>query len=256
MVLEVLEVGQSGEALQAEELRAGGGDEGRVGHAGDAGDVLQGLDVRGAGVEVVVGDDRADRLTAELAVFGAVDVLVEAGLDQLRAVLEVVEQVLLGNVEQFQLDVLAEIGALDQQLETAPGGFQGLEVVVVKDGVHLLAELGVDLGDHPVDQGLLHRLVLVVRLEQFGDEGADAALGDGVGLVVRGQAGFGDDAVEDAGFGLGMGLRGGGAAAVHRTTPCHGRRGPVRRARGRARRGRRARFRSPCGRPGHCRAAP
>gem|GEM_PF-6990902 len=172
-------------------------------------------DVGRAGVEEVVGDQRTDRLAAELAVLGGVDVLVQAGLDDLRAVLEVVQQVLLGGVEQLELDVLAEVGAIHQQLEAAPGGLQGLELRVVKDLVHLLAELGVDLRDHAVDHGLLHRLVFVLRLEQFFDEGRDAALGDVVGLVVRGQAGFGDDAVEDAAFGEVVAVLDGGCASGH-----------------------------------------
>ncbi|MNO77638.1 hypothetical protein D3C76_687540 [compost metagenome] len=49
VVLQILEVRQAGEAFQAEEFRAGGGDEWRVGHAGDAGHVLHGLHVRRAG---------------------------------------------------------------------------------------------------------------------------------------------------------------------------------------------------------------
>jgi hypothetical protein len=71
---------------------------------------------------------------------------------------------------------------------------------VVEDLVHLAAELGIDLGDHAVDHGFLDRLAVVLRLEQFFDEGRHAALGDVVGFVVRGQTGFGDDAVENAVF--------------------------------------------------------
>ncbi|MNQ35177.1 hypothetical protein D3C85_486520 [compost metagenome] len=171
VIFQILQVRQAGEAFQAEEFRPGGGDEGRVGHAGDAGDVLQGLDVRGARVEGVVGDQGADRLAAELAVLGGVDVLVQAGLGDLRAVFEVVEQILFGGVDDLQLDVFAEVGAIHQQLQAAPGRLQGLKFGVVEDFVHLLAELGVDLGDHAVDHGLFHRLVFVLRLQQLFDEG-------------------------------------------------------------------------------------
>ena len=69
---------------------------------------------------------------------------------------------------------------------------------MVQDLVDLPAELVVDLGDHPVDQRLLHRLLGVVRLEQLLNEGGDAALGHTIALVVRREAGLGDDAVEDA----------------------------------------------------------
>ncbi len=71
---------------------------------------------------------------------------------------------------------------------------------MVEDFVHLTAELGIDLGDHAVNHGFLDRLAVVLRLEQFFDERRHTALGDVVGFVVRGQAGFGDDAVENAVF--------------------------------------------------------
>ncbi len=261
VVLEVLQVRQAGEGFQAEEFRTGRGDERGVRHAGHRGDVLQGLDVWSARVEVVVGDQGADRLATELAVLGGVDVLVQAGLHDFRAVFEVIEQVLLGGVEDLQLDVLAEVGAIHQQLEAAPGGFQGLKVRVVQDFVHLPAELGVDLRDHAVDHGLLHRLVFVLRLEQLFDEGRYAALGDVVGLVIGSQFGLGDDAVENAEFGGAVAAFYGCASRAHeyaslsvriRNPACLWRPGPVRRARGRASRRRKARFRSPCGRPGRC----
>ncbi|MCY1383725.1 hypothetical protein D9M69_718780 [compost metagenome] len=56
----------------------------------------------------------------------------------------------------------------------------------MEDFVHLPAELFVDLGDHAVDQRLLHRFLAVLRLEQFLDEGRYAAFCDVVGVVVRG----------------------------------------------------------------------
>ncbi|MDT4792942.1 hypothetical protein D3C76_687530 [compost metagenome] len=124
--------------------------------------------------------------------------LVEAGLDHFRGVLEVVQQVLLGDVEKLDLDVLAEVGAVDQQLQAAPGRFQGLELGMVENFVHLPAELGVDLRDHAVDQCLLDLLALILRLQQLLDEGGDATFGDAIGFVIRSQAGLGDDAVENA----------------------------------------------------------
>src|SRR3990167_4447193 len=178
VIFQILQVRQAGEAFQAEEFRTGSGDKRRVGHAGDAGNVLQGLNVRRARVEEVVGDQRADRLATELAVFGGVDVLVQAGLGDFRAVFEVIEQILLGGVDDLQLDVFAEVGAVHQQLEAAPGGLQRLEFGVVEDFVHLPAELGVDLRDHAVDHGLFHGLIFVLRLQQLFDKGRHASLGD------------------------------------------------------------------------------
>ena len=255
MILQVLQVRQAGEAFQAEELRTGGRHEWRMGHAGHAGDVLHQLDVGRTGRHVVVGDDGADRLATELAVFGGVDVLVQAGLHHLGRVLEIVQQVLLGNAENLDLDVLAEVGAVDQQLQAAPGRLQRLEIGMMENLVHLRAELGVDLGDHPVDHRLLHRL----------DEGGDATLGDVVGLVVRAQAGLGDDAVENVVFAVLVPalLCGTGAhvsASLARgwlRRPGRGRRSaPARPAHGYGTRRRRVRFRWPCGTPGRCPAGP
>src|SRR5690554_1566074 len=81
--------------------------------------------------------------------------------------------------------------------------------------VHLLAELAVDLGNHAIDHGLLHRLLLIVGLEQFLDEGGHTPPGDAVGFVFGAQAGLGDDAVENA-------VVGGLPAGVERCLCGHG----------------------------------
>src|SRR5690606_1058637 len=154
---------------------------------------------------------------AELAVLGGVDVLVQAGLDDIGTVLEILQQILLGRVDQFDAGVLAEVGTIDQQLESAPGRFQGLETRVMENLVHLLAELAVDLGNHAIDHGLLHRLLLIVGLEQFLDEGGHTPPGDAVGFVFGAQAGLGDDAVENA-------VVGGLPVVVERCLCVHGRR--------------------------------
>ena len=132
--------------------------------------------------------------------------LVQTGLNQLRAVFKVFQQVFLGRIDNFQLDVLAEIGAIDQQLQASPGRFQCLELLVVQDGIHLTAELGVDFSDHAINQGLFDGLLIVLRLQQLGDESRDATLGDVVGLVVRGEPGFGNNSVQNAAIGGVLGL--------------------------------------------------
>ncbi len=91
----------------------------------------------------------------------------------------------LGDIQQLDLDVFAKIGALDQQLQAFPRRFQRLEFGVMQDLIDLLAELGIDLGDHPVDQAFFHRLAAVVRLDQFFDKRRDTALGNAIGLVHR-----------------------------------------------------------------------
>src|SRR3989344_714137 len=183
--LQILEVGQVGKAVDAEELWSGRGDEGRVGHRRNRGDRLQQLHVLRAGVELVVTDDRAERLAAELAELGGVHRLVQTRTGDLRGILEIFEQLLFGHAEDFQLVVLAKIRAVDQKLQRAPGRFQLLELLVVNDRVDLPAQLGIQRGDHVVDQPGADLLGLPGRLEQFGDKRFEALTGDGISLVAR-----------------------------------------------------------------------
>ena len=58
-----------------------------------------------------------------------------------------VEKVFLRAVEQLEVDVLAEVGPVDGELQAAPRRLELLEVRVMQDGVELLRDLLVDLGD-------------------------------------------------------------------------------------------------------------
>src|SRR5689334_19500178 len=99
-----------------------------MGRGGHTANIAQQLDVRLTWTKVVVADDGPVGLTAELSVLGPVNVIVKPGLEQLWRVFEIVEQLLLGNVEQADFDVLAEIGPIDEEPESAPSGFQLLEL--------------------------------------------------------------------------------------------------------------------------------
>ena len=69
---------------------------------------------------------------------------------------------------------------------------------MVKDLIHLFAELGVDLGDHPVDQAFLYGFVTIMWLDQLCDKRRHAALGDAISLVVGAEQCLGNDVIEDA----------------------------------------------------------
>jgi len=56
---------------------------------------------------------------------------------------------------------------------------------VVNDRVDLPAQLGIQRGDHVVDQPGADLLGLPGRLEQFGDKRFEALTGDGISLVAR-----------------------------------------------------------------------
>ena len=99
VILEVFQVGQAGVTVQPKKASAGGGDEGRVGHAGNPGHLLQQADILGAGAKFVVGDHGANGLPAKLTVLCCIDMFVQAGLNQFRAVFKVIEQILFGGVD-------------------------------------------------------------------------------------------------------------------------------------------------------------
>jgi len=68
-----------------------------VGHGANARNILQQLDVLRPRVEFVIGNHGANGLATKLAVFGRIGQLVETGLDDLRGVFKIRQQVLLGN---------------------------------------------------------------------------------------------------------------------------------------------------------------
>ena len=68
----------------------------------------------------------------------------------------------------------------------------------MEDFVHLVAELGVDLGNHAINQGFFDRLTLVLRFQQFFDKRRYAALGDAIGVVFGRESGLRNDVVQNA----------------------------------------------------------
>ena len=125
---------------------------------------------------------------------------VQAGLHHFWRIFEIVQQVFFRHVEDFDFDVFAEVGAVNEQLQATPRRFQRLEIRVVQNFVHLTAELGIDLSNHAVNHGLLDGFTIVLRLEQLFDKRRHATLGDVIGFVVRGQTRLGDDVVKNAVF--------------------------------------------------------
>ena len=184
-----------------------------MGAGGDLGDVAEELRVGGGVVEVVVADQEAERLAAELAELLLVDLLEDGALVPGGAaeLLEVLGQVLLGDVEDLDLQGLVGFGVVDEVGEAAPGGFELLEVLVVHDGVDLLGQLGVDGGDHRLDGA--ERVVgdEAGAGEGLGGEGVDGALDGLAGAVAFRLELLVEQRGEVAGGGLG---RGGPAAAA------------------------------------------
>ena len=176
-----------------------------MGHRSDRRHILQQLHVgcgRGKGV---VANNRADRFATELAIFRGIDVLVEAGLGNVRRKFEVFQQLGLGGVEDIHLDVLAEVGAVHHQLQAAPGRLQLLQLGRVQDFIHLGADLSIQLNHHLVHQGLIDRLAFFVAFQQVGDKRCHALASDIVTLIRRRHAAVGHDLVEERAFSDGFG---------------------------------------------------
>ncbi len=132
---------------------AAAGDERGVGGGGDLGHLAEQFHVRRAVVEVVVADQAAERLAAELAVLLLVELLEDGALVPGRALelLQGLAQLLLRDVHHPDLEHLVRFGVVHQVMQAAPGALQLLEVLVVQDLVDLLGQLAVDLGDHRLD---------------------------------------------------------------------------------------------------------
>ena len=81
-------------------------------------------------VEVVVADQAAERLAAELAVFRFVDLLEQRALVPRRALvaLQRLAEILLADVHEADLQHLVGLGVVDEVVQPAPGAFELLEV--------------------------------------------------------------------------------------------------------------------------------
>ncbi len=178
-LLQVARIGQLLPGFHAEQRRRRRGDERRMRGPGDLRHLAQQFDVARSVIEVVVTDQRAVGLAAELAVFLFVQLLEDRTLVPGRALvlLQRPAEVLLRNVHDANLEHLIAFGVVDEVLQPAPGTLQLLETLVVQDQVDLFAELGIDLGDDGLDRphdvvgddaGLAQRL-LRQRLDRVFD---------------------------------------------------------------------------------------
>ena len=169
-----------------------------MGHAGNAGQVLEKADIPARRVELVVGDDCRYRLPAELTVLGDVDVLVETGLDDFRRVVKVLRQLSLGDIQDLDLDVLPELGSVDEEFQTAPGRLELPEFPVVQNLVELRGHPVVDAGDHLVHSRGMDPVSRPGGTDQLGKKGRHAVARGFVPFIVRRDPGLAHDLLEQA----------------------------------------------------------
>ena len=103
---------------------------------------------------MVIADQAAEGLAAELAEFLLVDLLEQRALVPARAgeCLEIAIELALRDVHHLDLQLRIRLRVEDEVVETAPGAFDLLEFRCVKHLVHLLGQLGVEPRDHLLDR--------------------------------------------------------------------------------------------------------
>ena len=124
-------------------MRAGAGsrNERRVGGRGDLRHLTQQLHITGGVIEMIVADQRAIRLAAELAVLRFVQRLEERTLVPGRAfvLLQAASELRLRDVHHLDPEHLVRLGVAHEIVQAAPRALDLLETRVVKDHVELIA---------------------------------------------------------------------------------------------------------------------
>ena len=129
------------------------GEERRVRRTGDLAQVAQQLHVGRQMAEIVVADQAAERLAAQLAEFVLVDLLEQRALVPagIRIEPQVAIELVLGDVHHPDLEIGVGLGIEDEIVQAAPGAFDLLEFRRVKDFIHLRGQLLVEPRDHLLD---------------------------------------------------------------------------------------------------------
>ncbi len=140
-------------AVPIKKLGAGSGDKRCVSGSGHVGNLLQHGDVLRMAAKFIVADQHAVGIAAKGAVFLLVNLLEERALIKLRRLFQVGQQLLLGDVEQTQLEHGSRLGVGDEIKQTAPCCFQRLKLWRVHDGVELVAQLLIDFRNALLDAG-------------------------------------------------------------------------------------------------------
>ena len=134
---------------------------------GDLAEVAQQPDVDGRLIEMIVADQAAIGLAAQLAELGFVELLEERALVPFRVgiVAQVAIEIVLRDVHDLELQGRVGLGIVGQIVEAAPGALDALELRRMHDGVELVGELLVEAGDHLVDR-VEHVLLDEARIGQ------------------------------------------------------------------------------------------
>ncbi len=186
-------VGKFIEGGVAGDFGGAAGDEGDAGFVDEGGDFGEEADVFGDLFEGVISDDECEGFDAgDFGLFD--DDLVHAGLRDGGLRIEVGVEFILGDIEEADFEIGVGVEAGGEELDAAPGGFDGLEGGVAEDG----AESG---GEGILDEFDEVGLIGIgggnfIPGDEIGDEGVDV----GSAGVFRG------DGLRHEAFEIGAGL--------------------------------------------------
>src|SRR5262249_48880842 len=121
-------------------------------HGADGRELLHQCDVARAETELVIADHAAVGFAAGLAEFAGVDMQIQAALEDLGRVFEILQQLIPGDADDVDLDVLEKIRLIDHELQPAPGRFEPLHIRMMQDLVDLSAKPKIEIGYDGADQ--------------------------------------------------------------------------------------------------------
>ena len=151
-LLQVARLGQLLPVVESHELGGRGRDERAEGGRRHVRHLAQEVDILRVIDELVVADQRSIWLAAGRSKLILVQLLEDLALVELDGLVDVVEQLALGDVQHLDLQHGAGLAVHHQVVEPAPGPFQFLKVGMVHDRGKLRREFLVDRLDGGVDR--------------------------------------------------------------------------------------------------------
>ncbi|CNL52475.1 Uncharacterised protein [Yersinia enterocolitica] len=111
-----------------------------------------------AAVKLVVGDSRGNWLATGGVVFLNVGLGVETALHDFRGVFKILHQMIFADIQQFNADVLTEIGLINQGFYATPRGLDTLKISVMHHRIQLATDLIIQCRNVAIQQGFIQLL--------------------------------------------------------------------------------------------------
>ena len=151
---QIARIGQFRPRVHSQQRRRSAGNERTMRGRGDLAEIAQQSDVDGRLIEMIVADQAAIGLTAQLPELRLVELLEKRALVPFRIgiIAQIAIELVLRDVHDLELQGRVGLGIASQIIETAPRALDALEFRRMHDGIDLVGELLVETGDHLVDR--------------------------------------------------------------------------------------------------------